>query len=404
MLPRIAVVGMGGFARTHLQAAAELEAAGLARQVAQVAIEADRQAFGDQLKALARREVAVYGSLRELLAAARREIDLVVIPTGIALHRPMTEAALEAGCHVLVEKPAAGSIQDVDAMLAAQARSGRLCAVGYQHLCRDDVARVKEWVCSGRLGRVRQVRAAGCWPRDPAYYRRNGWAGKVAVGDAWVLDSPHQNALAHAVNLMCYLGCDRPGEALIPATVQAELYRANEIESADTAVFRLISTEGVEVFFAVSHAVDRSVDPVVVLTGDRGVVELEYQGGGRAHWREGGVEELPVLPGRGVLADLCEAIIGRRSGPACPLSMARAQSLCVCGTFESSAVHEVPASERRVRAESGQVWVRGMTELVLRAGGEAALFSELEVPWAIAGERLDLAGYAYLPTWRVPPG
>jgi predicted dehydrogenase len=402
VLPRIAVVGMGGYARTHLQAAADLEAAGLARQVAQVAIEADRQAFGDQLRALTRREVAVYGSLREMLAAMRRQIDVVVIPTGIALHRPMTEAALEAGCHVLVEKPAAGSIQDVDAMLAAQARSGRLCAVGYQHLGRDDVARVKEWVCSGRLGRVHQVRAAGCWPRDPAYYGRNAWAGRIAVGDAWVLDSPHQNALAHAVNLLCYLGCDRPGEALVPVTLQAELYRANEIESADTAVFRAASAEGVEIFFAVSHAVDRSIDPVVVIAGDRGVVELHYHGGGRAHWQEGGAEELPVLPGRGVLTDLCEVIAGQRTRPVCPLAVARSQTLCVGGTFESSAVHRVPTEECRVRSENGQVWVRGMTELVLRAGSEAALFSELGVPWAVAGERLDLTGYGYLPTWRVP--
>jgi hypothetical protein len=43
-----------------------------------------------------------------------------------------------------------------------------------------------------------------------------------------------------------------------------------------------------------------------------------------------------------------------------------------------------------------------MTELVLRAGSEAALFSELGMPWAVAGERLDLTGYGYLPTWRVP--
>jgi len=400
-IPRIAVVGMGGFARTHLRYVKQVEEAGLGRHVAQVAIPGDQETFADQVAGMRSRDIAVYASLREMLAAARDETDLVCIPTGIPLHRPMTVAALEAGCHVLVEKPAAGSIQDVDAMLAAEQRTGRLCAVGFQHLYNPEFQQVKEWICQGRLGQVRQVKASGCWPRDPEYYGRNGWAGHLAVGDAWVLDSPHNNALGHAVNTMCYLACPRPGEALVPVSLQAELYRANAIESADTAVFRARSEEGTEIFFAVSHCADRNVDPLFVISGEKGGLELGYHGGIRIEWAEGREEtHAPEGGGSRVLEDVVEVLAGRRESPSCPLAVTRSQTLCICGTFESSAIHEIAEDWRIVNPESGAVVVREMTQTVQRAFEEGALFSELDIPWARSGDEISLEDYAYFPTYR----
>jgi hypothetical protein len=80
--------------------------------------------------------------------------------------------------------------------------------------------------------------------------------------------------------------------------------------------------------------------------------------------------------------------------------MARAQTLCACGTFESSAIGEIPTALRRVDAESGQVAVPGMTEWVQAAYESASLFSELDIGWAIPGERIDLEGYGYFPSFR----
>ena len=189
----------------------KLAAAGLGRQVATAA---DRENFGAEVEALAQQGIPIYASLRQMLAQAREGIDVVCLPLGIALHRPMTIAALEAGCHVVVEKPAAGSVQDVDAMLATRDRSGRLCAVGFQHLYRGEIQQLKRRIVAGEFGRIQRIKGYGCWPRQPSYYRRNAWAGCLAMGDTWVLDSPHHNALGHAVNLMCYLGSAQPAAAV----------------------------------------------------------------------------------------------------------------------------------------------------------------------------------------------
>ncbi len=398
-LPRIAVVGMGGFARTHHQYVQSVEKLGLGQHVAQVAIAADQAAFAEELKGLAGRGIGIFTSLREMLAKAREKIDVVCIPTGIPLHRPMAIAALEAGCNVLVEKPAAGSIQDVDAMLAVEAKSKGFCAVGYQHAYSPDYLRVKELVCSGALGRIKQVRAFGCWPRDPSYYGRNGWAGKLAVGDTWVLDSPHNNALAHAVNIMCIMASAERGKALQPLAVQAELYRANSIESADTVVLRAETDEGVNVFFAVSHCTEETVHPIFVVSGDKGEVELDYHGGAKVRFANGTSEEWHSADAEPqVLHNVVKTIAGK-SALLCPLELTRAQTLCVCGTFESSPIRPLPQKLQRVE-QDGRIAVEGMTEWVLQAWREAALFAELGVEWARAGERIEMDGYAYFPTFR----
>lgn len=400
--PRIAVVGMGGFARTHHRYVKRVVEAGLGRQVAQVAIPADQEIFAAELAEMRKRGVEIFGSLREMLAVARERIDLVCIPTGIPLHRSMTVAALEAGCHVLVEKPAAGSIQDVDAMVAAAQRADRLCAVGFQHVYQPEYRRIKEWVCQGRLGKIRQIKSFGCWPRDPGYYGRNGWAGRLAVGDTWVLDGPHNNALGHAVNAMCFMGSDDPDNVLHPLSIQAELYRVNQIESADTVAFRAGTAEGVEVFFAVSHCTEENVNPLFVFTGDKGRLELTYEGDIRAVWEDGRREELAAVAEEraGVLEDVVRVVAGDKDKLACPLALTRSQILCTCGTFESSAIHEIPVSLRTVDAGSGVVVVPGMSGYVQRAFEEGALFSELGIDWARPGDEIDLEEYDYFPTYR----
>jgi predicted dehydrogenase len=138
--PAFAIVGMGGFARTHIRYMGEVVALGIGRQVAQVAIKADQQQFATEITALRQQGVEVFSSLRELLAQSRQQIDVVTVPTGIPLHRPMCQAALEAGCHVVLEKPVAGSVQDVDALLAAATRAGKRVAVGFQGIYSHEVA------------------------------------------------------------------------------------------------------------------------------------------------------------------------------------------------------------------------------------------------------------------------
>src|SRR5687767_9098166 len=108
---RVAVIGAGRRERAHTEAVADLEA--LAALVAASAPHATP--FADPLPAL---------------AATRPDVVFVTSPP--AFHREQAIAALEAGAHVVLEKPIALTVEDAEAIGAAAARTGRLVHVCHQ--------------------------------------------------------------------------------------------------------------------------------------------------------------------------------------------------------------------------------------------------------------------------------
>lgn len=395
-IPRIGLVGMGGFALTHKSYIDAVEKVQMGKQVAQVAIMSDREIYNQELKRLKKENVSVFPNLRDMLAEMRDDLDLVCIPTGIPLHRTMTISCLEAGCNVFVEKPAAGCIQDFDAMLRTQQSSRRFCAVGFQHAYSPDYLRLKDFIVSGKLGKINRVRTLGSWPRNLDYYKRNNWAGQLSVDDIWVLDSPHNNAFSHAVNIALFLGSRQNKGILNPTFIQAELYRANPIFSPDTAVFRVNTEEGTELFFSFTHCGDRKIDPQHVFEGELGIATLNYSGEVSIEMCDGRSEKWTasfIEPK--VLQNVMEHIMGK-SELRVPLETTRAQVLCASGSFDSSEVIELP-KYRISQNTHGEFTFDGMTELLFEAHRKCSLFSEMGVEWGIRGRKIDLKEYNYFP-------
>jgi hypothetical protein len=83
----------------------------------------------------------------------------------------------------------------------------------------------------------------------------------------------------------------------------------------------------------------------------------------------------------------------------CELEVARAQTLCACGSFESSPVRELP-TDLHVEGPNGAVAIDGMSAAVQAAFAEGRLFSDLGLDWAVPGEEIDLVDYHYFPTFR----
>ena len=90
----------------------------------------------------------VYDDAGAMLAA--EDLDLVSIATPPGTHCELTIQALEAGVHVIVEKPMAPSVEECDRMLEAQSRSGALLSVIAQNRFRDDMAQLKAVLDSGK--------------------------------------------------------------------------------------------------------------------------------------------------------------------------------------------------------------------------------------------------------------
>jgi predicted dehydrogenase len=125
-------------------------------------------------------------------AITRDDIDIVDICAPGWMHAEIAITALEAGKHVLVEKPLANTLAEAELMTAAAAKArtrGVQSMIGFNYRRVPALALAKELIAEGRLGRVRHVRAAYLqdWLADdqaPMTWRlRKETAGSGALGD-----------------------------------------------------------------------------------------------------------------------------------------------------------------------------------------------------------------------------
>ncbi len=96
-----------------------------------------------------------YGSYASLLADP--EIDVIYNPLPNHLHTEWSIKALEAGKHVLCEKPLALTLAEVDAMTAASSRTGKLIAEAFAYRAHPHMRKIKEIINSGKLGKIKMV-------------------------------------------------------------------------------------------------------------------------------------------------------------------------------------------------------------------------------------------------------
>jgi len=100
--------------------------------------------------------VKLYDAFEAGLAAGPQTV-LLCTPT--SMHVPMATRALEAGCHVLTEKPLADTSEGVDALAEAARREGRKVMVAFCFRYHEGVLEARRIVRSGRLGRLVSIRA-----------------------------------------------------------------------------------------------------------------------------------------------------------------------------------------------------------------------------------------------------
>jgi len=97
-------------------------------------------------------QVRVEASPAELLA--RKDIDLVVIPTPNDTHYPLARQALEAGKHVILDKPFTTTLAEARSLNACAAGAGRLLSVFHNRRWDSDFLTLRGLVASGELGRI----------------------------------------------------------------------------------------------------------------------------------------------------------------------------------------------------------------------------------------------------------
>ena len=124
------------------------------------ALDADPAKGRDFAMRLGIAEDRCYGDWKDMLAgetSRRDRIDLVTVATPNATHYEITKAFLEAGIHVLCEKPMTVTVEEAEDIAATAKRTGAICAVNYGYTGYSLVRHMRSMVARGELGQVRLI-------------------------------------------------------------------------------------------------------------------------------------------------------------------------------------------------------------------------------------------------------
>ncbi|MBN2626673.1 MAG: Gfo/Idh/MocA family oxidoreductase [Spirochaetales bacterium] len=387
---RIGIVGINGYAQTHLRSIKACEEAGLA--VLEAAVVRPGNIRDENFQALEQRGVRVYDSFDDMLEKEQGRLDLIALPTGIDSHATLSIGALEKGSHVMCEKPAAGTMEDVMAMGAAQKKSGKQLAIGFQNIFTPTVQRIKEIRLNRTLGELLEARTKVSWPRDARYYHRNSWAGKLSMGGKPVLDSPLQNAAAHYLQNMLYIAGSGRDSSALPLTIYGENYHVQPIQSADTQYIRIKTEEGPLIQMSATHACREKEDPVTDFFFERGRIRWESDFCEIYHCEGEGeilVERVDIGKAdvhQGIFLDVCRSLLAGET-PLCTIENSWQQVLCVNRLFEAAPVIEVSSAYYNVegQGEEENYYLPGIIGLQDEMFLTGQSFYEAGAPWAVPG-------------------
>lgn len=406
-----AIVGISGYGHSYLDVLLDDAAAG-ARGVRLVAAVDPAPDRSKRLPELRQRGIPVFPSLRSMLDA-NTGARLVMLVTPIHLHAQQTCLALQHGCAVLCEKPLAGSLTDAWRMFACERKAiearpgtpGRgdgfrpFVAVGYQWSFSQAVGELKRDIAGGVFGAPRRLKTIVSFPRGFTYFNRNDWAGRLRTASGEdVLDSPVNNATAHYLHNMLYLLGERRTLSAAPASIQAELYRANDIETYDTAALRCVTRSGVEVLFYTTHATADRAGPHSLFEFERATVVYDDSGLGQfvARFHDGTLKAYGN-PNRDRHEKIWQSAEAVRSGEpvACGIAAALPQTVCVVGAQRSmprAAVFPSSIIRKVDLGDDTMLEVRGLYETLTDCYDRGVLPSELGgVAWAQPGETIDVS-------------
>ncbi len=222
---RFAIIGAGVIGRTHAACIRELAPGATLVLVA------------DEVPGRARDLATAYGAEAAVSAAAafgRDDIDAVAICTPSGRHAELAVAALDAGKHVIVEKPIDVTLRAAHRVADAEARGAAVLTVVSQHRFDPSSQLVHRAIQEGRLGRLTSGVASVAWWRSQDYYDSGDWRGSWALDGGGAL----MNQGIHTVDLLVWM-LGEPVE--VSARTACLAHQRIETEDIAVAVIRFAS-------------------------------------------------------------------------------------------------------------------------------------------------------------------
>jgi len=262
---RCAIVGTGAISPKHAEAI-------IAHPHTELVAVTDHSRDAAQSFAQAWGGALVYDTLEQLLRAERPDVVLICTPPGA--HHEQSLAAFATGAHVVVEKPPALSLDELDEMRAAADAADRQLVVVFQQRAGSGAAHVRRLLLDGALGRPLLATCQTLWYRDETYFAapwRGRWdteGGGTTLGHG-----------IHQLDLLCFLLGDW-------SSAQGRLWRLDrDVQTEDVSTATVTFANDVVAQVVTSAISPRETSSIRIDT-QKATITLEHlYGHGHDNWQ-----------------------------------------------------------------------------------------------------------------------
>ncbi len=226
-----------------------------------------------------------YAELKDYLGA---DMDIVAVCSPNGLHATHTIAALQAGYHVLCEKPMAICVSDAEEMILNAEKSDKKLFVVKQNRYNPAVVIVKELLEKHALGRIFSVQLNCFWNRNEQYYSQSDWKGSRKMDGGTLFTQ-----FSHFIDLLYWMLGD-------VESVQGFAGNYNHhdiIDFEDTGVITLKFRKGTlgTINYTV-NAYNKNMEGSITLFGEKGTVKIGGQYLNKLEYQEMAGEAIGELP------------------------------------------------------------------------------------------------------------
>ena len=210
----------------------------------------------------------VYASLEDLLQQ-EKNLDLVAVCTPNGLHAAHSISCLEAGIHVLCEKPMAISVRDCERMIKAADKSGKHLFIVKQNRFNAPIAELKKIVDEGRLGKIINVQLNCFWNRNDLYYASSDWKGTKELDGGTLYTQ-----FSHFIDLLYWM----VGDVKHIHAFTKNFMHTHNVAFDDTGVIALEFENGAlgTVNYTV-NSFEKNMEGSITLFGEKGTVKVGGQ-------------------------------------------------------------------------------------------------------------------------------
>jgi len=263
---KFAIVGCGRIAQRHAEH--------IAKQGKLVAVCDTNKERRDEMAA--KYNSKAYASLDELLQQ-EKDIDLIAVCSPNALHASQSIQALQAGIHVLCEKPMAITVSDCERMITAADKANRHLFIVKQNRFNAPIAELKKIIDEGRLGKITDVQLNCFWNRNNKYYESSDWKGKKNLDGGTLYTQ-----FSHFIDLLYWM----VGDVKNIHAITRNFMHKQIIDFEDSGVIALEFENGAigTVNYTV-NSFEKNMEGSITVFGEKGTVKvggqylnvLEYQ-------------------------------------------------------------------------------------------------------------------------------